>query len=229
MSEHRQRICALAEEAASEADPESALRTLVELRRELDAFVGVQVERGLAAGASFADVARALGISRQAAHRRFRDLAPEQAYPRPRRLVASEQARRVMRLAQAEATAAGAPAGSRHLLLGILQTDSETARALQHVGVTLETARACGEAAAPGDHVTSTGLRPLVQQAGRIALARGDAALGLEQLLLAALAAPDGGAVRTLTALGTTPAAIRARMAAGHGSSASVDAATKAV
>ena len=72
MSEHRQRICALAEEAASEADPESALRTLVELRRELDAFVGVQVERGLAAGASFADVARALGISRQAAGLRRR-------------------------------------------------------------------------------------------------------------------------------------------------------------
>src|SRR5262245_43763337 len=130
MSEHRQRICALAERAASDHDPESALRTLTELRREVDAFVRVQVGCGLAAGRSFADVARALGISRQAAHRRYRDLALERPRtPRPR-LVASEQARRAIQLAQAEAVAAGAPPGSRHLLLGILQVDSEAARAL---------------------------------------------------------------------------------------------------
>ena len=54
-----------------------ALETLAELRREIELFNREQVKRGLAAGRSFGEVARALGVSRQAAHRRYRDLAQE--------------------------------------------------------------------------------------------------------------------------------------------------------
>jgi ATP-dependent Clp protease ATP-binding subunit ClpA len=213
MSEVGTRICQLAEEAAQDQDPESALRTLTELRGELDAFVRAHVARGLAAGRSFSDLARALGISRQAAHRRFRDLAPERPRAR-RRLVASDAVRRVVRLAHAEAVAAGTTAGSQHVLLGILRTDSEAARALKSEGVTLDGARACGQIPDADDHARqdSTCVRTILRQAGRVALARGDRHLGLEQLLLAALADPDGGAHRTLTALGVTPASIRAQL-----------------
>src|SRR5215216_4092152 len=114
-----QRIRRLAEESVA-GDPESALRALTELRQELDACVRLHVRRGLAAGRSFGDVARALGISRQAAHRRFRELAPAQGPASERGLVATDQARRVVRLARAETLAAAARAvGSRHVLLAI--------------------------------------------------------------------------------------------------------------
>jgi ATP-dependent Clp protease ATP-binding subunit ClpA len=215
MTEHGQRICQLAEEAASTDDPESALRTLTELRRELDDFVRVHVQRGLASGRSFGDVARALGISRQAAHRRYRDLAPTRPRRVRRRLLVTDEVRRVVRLAHAETVASGATAaGSRHVLFGILRTHSDAARALQSEGITLERIRACGQITdskgSDGDDPTC--VRRILRNAGRVALAGGHRHLRPEQLLLAALADPDGGASRTVTALGVTPASIRARL-----------------
>jgi len=73
-----QRICALAEEAAAAAEPEVALETLTRIREELQEFERQQVARALTAGRTYGNVARALGISRQAAHRRFKDLAKTQ-------------------------------------------------------------------------------------------------------------------------------------------------------
>jgi hypothetical protein len=217
LSEHGERMRRLAEESARADDPESALRTLTELRREIDAVARMQVGRALATGRSFGDVARALGISRQAAHRRYRKLAP--AHPRraARRLVVTEAARRIVRLARAETHAAGATAaGSHELLLAVLGTDSDAARALRSEGVTLEKARACTRRAdcAGGDGDDPGCLRRVLQRAGRVALARGDGQLSPTQLLLAAIADPDPGAHRTLTALGAAPDAIRARLGA---------------
>lgn len=203
------RICRLAEEATTVGEPESALRTLTELRAELDDFVRLQVGRGLADGRSFGELARALGISRQAAHRRYRELAPMRA---PRRLVATDEARRVVRLAHEETRATGATAvGSLQLLLGILRTDGDAARALRSEGVTLARIRECGRMADFRDDGSGS-LRRILQRAGRVAFTDGDARLRPEQLLLAALADADGGAGRMLRALGTTPESIRARL-----------------
>jgi len=212
-SEHGERLCRLAEGAACADDPGSALRILTELRRELDAFIAVQVRRSLAAGRSFGEVARGLGISRQAAHRRYRRLAPVRP-DAPRRLVATEQARQVVRGARAETLVAGAPAaGSREVLLGILRTECGAAQALRSEGVTLEKGRACApvvhSAAGNGD---SSCLERIVRRAGRVAVARGDEHVRPEQLLLAAITDADGGASGTLAALGATPLAIRARL-----------------
>jgi hypothetical protein len=195
------------EESETADDPEAALRGLKELRRKLDAFERAQVTRMLAAGRSFGDVARALGISRQAAHRRYRELSPARSgrRPGPDRLVVTAQARHCLRLAWAEAVAAGArAAGSRHLLLGILQTDGDAARALRAEGVSLPEARACARA---------EGCAGVLRHAGRVALARGDGRVWPEHLLLAATATANGGACRTLAALGTAPDAVRARLA----------------
>jgi ATP-dependent Clp protease ATP-binding subunit ClpA len=216
MTEQGKRICRLADEAARTDDPESALRILTELRRELDDFMRVHVQRGLAAGRSFGDVARALGISRQAAHRRYRALAPARSrQTRRRRLVATDQVRHVLRLAQAATVATGAAAaGSRHVLLGILQADGDAARALRSEGITLERVRACGQTTDSDGRGSDdpTCVRRILRDAGRVALASGHSHLRPEQLLLAALADPDGGASRTVTALGATPASIRARL-----------------
>ena len=210
MEEQGKRICELAEEAASAEEADAALRTLTELQHELEEFVAMNVRRTLEEGRSFADVARALGISRQAAHRRYRHLAPAPARERPPRLVATDDARAAVRLARERAIAAGEPPRSEHVLLGILGTETDAARALEAEGVTFETARACA-AAAPADDDGSS-LRRILRQAGRVAVARGDERLGSDQLLLAALADRDGGAVRTLVALGVAPAAIRKRL-----------------
>ena len=66
------RLVELLAQAVRTPDPEEALHTLSVLRRELDAFERVQAWRALDSGSSYGAVARALGISRQAAHRRYR-------------------------------------------------------------------------------------------------------------------------------------------------------------
>jgi DNA invertase Pin-like site-specific DNA recombinase len=69
------KLAQLAAELAEAPTPRAALRRTGELRRELDAFERRQIAQALADGASFAAIARDLGVSRQAVHRRFRDLA----------------------------------------------------------------------------------------------------------------------------------------------------------
>jgi Clp amino terminal domain, pathogenicity island component len=217
MEELGERICELAGKAANAEDAESALRTLNELQHDVDQFIRANVERALASGRSFGDVARALSISRQSAHRRFRNLAPERP-PKRSRLVATDDTRTAMRLARERAIAAGAPPRSEHVLLGILGTDTDAARALQAEGVTLEAAHACARASASDDERSdgeaSSSLRRILRNAGRSAVARGDERLGADALLLAALADRDGGALRTIVALGARPAAIRTRLGA---------------
>lgn len=220
MDEHAKRVCELAEEAAQAGDGMSALRTLTELHQEAEELTKAHVERALASGQSFADVARALGISRQAAHRRYRHLAPERTSEPPRRLIATAAAREAVRLARERAVAAGEELRAKHVLLGVLGTDTDAARALEAEGVTLDAARACARAADSqgAEHANGTGddgsacLRRMLREAAVVAVARGEERLGAEQLLLAALADADGGARRTLAALGVTPASVRKRL-----------------
>jgi hypothetical protein len=213
-----QRLCRLAQEAADAQDPLRALETLVELRGELEAFTRAQVERALRAGRSFSDVARASRISRQAAHRRFRDLAagpPAQSG----RLAATEQALRVFRAAREEALTAKATAvGSEHVLIAVLRCGGNAAQALVREGVTLETARACvrGLAAdrggAAGAGGPPAGLGGVLRAAKRVAIARGERSLDVDAVLLGALADPHGGARRVLTVLAADLASIRGQL-----------------
>ena len=119
-----------------------------------------------------------------------------------------------MRVARAEALATDTAPGSDHILLGILRTDSDAARALRSEGVSLPTALDCVRSTngsrASGNDVSC--IRRILRRAASAALARGDRELDLDQLLLAALEAPDGGARRTLRALAVEPAAVEARL-----------------
>ena len=209
MTRHAERICELAHKSAEAEEPDVALRTLTELAREVDAFVRVHVGRALQAGRSFTDVARPLGISRQAAHRRFRDLAPERRRDRRRRLVATDAARDVVRLARDEALAAGATPGSEHVLLAVVRTDSETTRALRSKGVTPERIRehARNDSGQGLDGHVSSSIHRIVKRAAQIALSRDDEELDVPALLVAAITDADGGARRALTALTVPPPA----------------------
>src|SRR5215211_3352657 len=57
-------------EVTTAQEPLDALRALVDLRRELDEAEARHVEGALHEGRSWAQVAEALGISKQAAHKR---------------------------------------------------------------------------------------------------------------------------------------------------------------
>ena len=192
-----------------------ALETLTELGREIERFNREQVKRGLATGRSFADVARALGISRQAAHRRYRDLTQA----RDPQVTVTEPARRVLRLAREEALATQATAlGGEHVLIAVLRCDGDAAQALADEGATLGRVRPFVRALTAarerrlGHGEAQPDLRGALREATQRALARGEHSLDVDALLLAALADPEGGARRILAALGADVAAVRGRL-----------------
>jgi hypothetical protein len=209
------RLVELLEHAVRASDPEVALHALSALRRELDAFERVQAWRALDAGNSYGSVARALGISRQAAHRRYRELAaatePPPGAQEPARLRVAPEARAAVQLAGEEAAALGAVRmGSEHLLLGILRAgDDVAAAALRAHGVTLDGARAAAQPTLALDEpppeerasqVTAYARR-VFNDALREAAADRAHVIGVADLLRSALSDPGGGACRTLDAL----------------------------
>jgi transposase-like protein len=74
------------------------------LRAELDHYERERVRVALESGVTFAAIARGLGITRQAAHRRYRHLTAE-----PPRLVATPEALAVLQRARHVAARAGSP------------------------------------------------------------------------------------------------------------------------
>lgn len=189
------------------------------------------VSRALQAGATWSDVARALGVSKQAAHRKHRDLARTLQLNSPEggpKILVSDEARRSIQLAREEARQLGQPAvGTEHILLGILRCKGSAASgALNALGVTHESARMCVQPTMPGiqpDTVNAEvarGERPgvtaqarrILEGAVREAVKRHEGYIGVEHLLLALLADSRNGAVQTLEALKTTPKAVRRQL-----------------
>ena len=217
MSVSGQRICNLAEEAASAADPEAALETLTRIREELAEFERQQVARALTAGRSYGDVARAMGITRQAAHRRFKDLTKG---PRrdSQRLPPTPEVRLVFEYARDEARSLGATVlAPVHVLLGILRNgDRRAAAALDASGIELDDARrvAGGESARRAGGKVE--MRAILGETALCARRRGSDEVQVEHLLRSALASEDPGAERVLERLGVAPERVLAQLDAGQ-------------
>jgi len=130
------------------AEPGERLSALASLRRELDATETELAAEALRAGMTWSQIGAALGVSKQAAHRRHShdvshlDRAAETGHRGSRAIVSSE-ARQAVRIARTEAATVGqGKVGTEHLLLGLLQCgDARTVEVLERLGVTLALAR----------------------------------------------------------------------------------------
>jgi transposase-like protein len=214
------RLLELAADVAGAPTPRAALRRLGELRNELEAFERRQVARSLAEGVSFAAIARDLGLSRHAVHRRFRSLASE-----PSPLRTAPEVRRVVQYAREEAGSEAV--GSEHIVLAVLRAgDLPAADPLREAGVALDRARTQVQGSSPRAKLFRRERDPgelvaLLEGSARAARARGSRLIEVEDVLAGALEDPAGGAARTLRALGVDPAEVRERLATSSRSASS--------
>lgn len=205
-----------------QGDPGEALEAIVAIRRRLDILEAGQVDAALQDRWSWSRIAAALEVTKQAAHRKHSARrrteaassppAPATRRPAPagrQQLTITGEARRVVEYAREEASSLGAEGvGPEHLLLGLLRSpQSQAARALGAAGVSLESARArvgalassrggrlAGEAPDGRRPPVLPEARHVFEQALREAVARSDAHLGVEHMLLALIGAERGGA-----------------------------------
>ena len=164
-----------------------------------DHLVGHFVDRARRAGASWTDIGRSMGVSKQAVQKRFVAKEPAQDFTR-----FTPRARNVVVAAQNEARAAGnAEIGLAHLVLGLLANrDGIAMRVLTARGVAPDALRAAASAALPTPADEIPALIPFDAQAKkaleltfREALRLGHEFVGTEHVLLALLEGGNGSGV----------------------------------
>ncbi|WP_328899315.1 ATP-dependent Clp protease ATP-binding subunit [Streptomyces sp. NBC_00441] len=183
-----------------------------------DHLIGHFVDQARRSGASWTDIGKSMGVTRQAAQKRFvakapgegTALDPGQGFGR-----FTQRAKNVVMAAQNEARAAGnAEIGTEHLVLGLLSEPEGLAAAfIKAQGVALDTVRQAATEALPP--ATGGELPELIPYNGdarkaleltfREALRMGHNYVGTEHILLALLEYEDGSGV--LSGLGVDKAA----------------------
>jgi hypothetical protein len=175
-----------------------------------DHLIGHFVDQARRSGASWTDIGKSMGVTKQAAQKRFvskgdevSSLDPGQGFGRY-----TDRARNVVMGAQEEARTAGNDKIEPvHLVLGLLREPAGIgARALVAQGVTLETVRAAATAALPPAAASVSDLIPFTGGAKKVleltfreALRLGHNYVGTEHLLLALLEAEgEDGVLRGL-------------------------------
>ena len=208
----------LAQRAGRLDDPEEGLKALAALRLHLDSLEEQHVENALSRGRSWTDIARLLGVSRQAVHKRYSARLRANGSRKPQNARAREQVRETIHVAKQEAAAIEhGSVGPAHLLLALLRDDRGPAvGALEAAGLSYSAARRqvrrlCVQPELDGDGLGGE-LAPLsapaqesLRQAVREASVRGDQSLGVEHVLLALLRDPQGDAAGVLGSLGIVP------------------------
>lgn len=188
------------------ADPANGLDAVRQLRQELERAEKAQVSNALAAGWTWARIGRALGVSRQAVHRKFSSCKPVPLIPTIPLI--SGSVRVALVLARTEASARGdVLVGTEHLLLGLLQQgEGRAARALREAGAQLRLLRSVADVQSPQDlssvppsqiGMTSRAATAL-DLAAMLAQRGGEKRMGDHHILAALLRDPDSGAVALL-------------------------------
>jgi len=177
-----------------------------------DHLVGHFVDRARRAGASWTDIGRSMGVTKQAVQKRF---VPKEAPQDFRRF--TPRARNAVVSAQNEARTAGnVEIRPEHLILGLLaEPEGLAVRALVAQGVAAEALRQAATAALPPPVDEVPALIPFdgaakkaLELTFREALRLGHDYVGTEHILLALLEVEDGSGV--LSGLGVDKAAAEA-------------------
>ncbi|WDZ83233.1 Clp protease N-terminal domain-containing protein [Micromonospora cathayae] len=186
-----------------------------------DHLIGHFVDQARRSGASWTEIGRSMGVSKQAAQKRFvpkggeSTLDPSEGFNR-----FTPRARNVVMAAHNEASAAGNPQiGPEHLVLGLLaEPDAVAAQAIVAQGVTLDAVRQTVAATLPPAVPDVPSLIPYNAEAKkaleltfREALRLGHNYIGTEHILLALLEQEGGSGV--LTGLGVDKEATESHVA----------------
>jgi Clp amino terminal domain, pathogenicity island component len=189
-----------------------------------DHLIGHFVDQARRSGASWTDIGRSMGVTKQAAQKRFvprgsgepTQLDPSHGFGR-----FTIRAKNVAMASQEAARAAGNnEIGPAHLVLGLLtEPDALAAKAIVARGVTLEAVRQAATAALPAraDQVPplipyDAAARKVLELTFREALRLGHNYIGTEHILLALLEFEDGNGV--LSGLGLDKPAVEAAITA---------------
>ncbi|MFE9607800.1 Clp protease N-terminal domain-containing protein [Streptomyces sp. NPDC006012] len=178
-----------------------------------DHLIGHFVDQARRSGASWTEIGKSMGVTRQAAQKRFvpkesADLDPNQGFSRY-----TVRARNVVMAAHAKAKEAGNTEGlPEHLVLGLLtEPDALAAKAITTQGVSLAAVgEAAGAALPPAADRTpelipyGAGAKKVLELTFREALRLGHNYIGTEHILLALLEHENGKGV--LNGLGITKA-----------------------
>ncbi|MER7079941.1 Clp amino terminal domain-containing protein, pathogenicity island component [Saccharopolyspora kobensis] len=189
-----------------------------------DHLIGHFVDQARRSGASWTDIGKSMGVSKQAAQKRFvpkgpgevSDLDPSQGFSR-----FTPRARNIVVVSQKEARDAGnAEIRTEHLVLGLIgESDGLGAKAIVAQGVSLDDVRQAAVEALPTavDEVPhlvpfDAGARKVLELTFREALRLGHNYIGTEHVLLALLENEAGTGV--LSSLGIEKGAVEENVAA---------------
>ena len=186
-----------------------------------DHLIGHFVDQARKGGASWTEIGRSMGVTKQAAQKRFvtkdsgaqellSDAFQDHLFSR-----FTDRARHTVTAAQEEALQhQNGFIGTEHLALGLLhEPEGLAARAIEALGVPVETARqalvaalpsAAADASVSGRILFTPRGKKVLELALREALHLGHNYIGTEHVLLGVLAEEDGIGARTLTELGVT-------------------------
>lgn len=187
-----------------------------------DHLIGHFVDQARRAGASWTDIGRHMGVTKQAAQKRFVPRGADDARDRGVWARFGEPARHVVLAAQEEARGTGhGQVGTGHLVLGLLhEPDEPAARAIEAQGVTAGAVRDAVAAALPPGGAPVTGHIPFSPHAKKVreltvreALRLGRERIGTEHLLLGLLGLPECTGAGVLAGLGVERSAVETRLA----------------
>jgi Clp amino terminal domain, pathogenicity island component len=178
-----------------------------------DHLIGHFVDQARKVGATWTDIGRSMGVSKQAAQKRFvrkptdaRELLDAGPFTR-----FTDRARRVLVASQEEARAAGHDyIGTEHLVLGLLsEPEALAGRALAAQGITSEQVRAAmtvvlgpAKDSVPPYIPYTPRAKKVLELTVREALRLGHNYVGTEHLLLGLLAEEEGVGAKVLVGLG---------------------------
>jgi hypothetical protein len=192
---------------------DAALVLSGEIQAGADGLVDRFVHEARQEGHSWTAIGQRLGVSKQAARKRFVEPLPSPGRPTPRLV-------RCLETARAEAAAAGSPeVGTDQLLLGLF-TEGIAATKLQELAITVDAAREAGGRLFPGAGelgtaapVESAETRSCLEQAAAMAVRAGSRYVGTEHVLMAIVLDAGSRGRRVLQAMGADLAAVKRELA----------------